>query len=144
MITLQDLDKKLTPHFTLREFIVSDVVRLNGWILDACEYVNDERLDRITKVAEALESVRQRTNTPIFVTSGLRMPKHNAAIPGSHPQSNHMKGYCADIVCRTRVELRHVWTQIKKCKLFDLEHCYMKDTSKSCYCHLQIWKNTCL
>lgn len=136
------LDEKLSPNFTLYEFIHSDVAwSTNELRFAQMAYITDERVKNLKKVAEALQTVRDAIGIPIHINSGLRCPELNSALPGSAPNSKHLDGLAADISCQRVSDLRKYWSLIKKCKLFDHPHCYYKDTTKSAYCHLQILNN---
>ena len=53
--------------------------------------------ENIEALVEAvLDPVRERFGKPIFVNSGYRCPRHNAAV-GGVPNSQHMRGEAADI-----------------------------------------------
>lgn len=47
---------------------------------------------------EKLDQLRERVGAPIIVTSGYRCPVHNANV-GGVPNSQHVLGTAADIVC---------------------------------------------
>jgi zinc D-Ala-D-Ala carboxypeptidase len=74
----------MTAHFSRREFRCPD-----------CGY------DAInTSLVQRLEQARQLFGKPMVVTSGARCKKHNAAV-GGLPDSAHLKGLAADILCRS-------------------------------------------
>jgi len=50
----------------------------------------------IRRLVENLEVIRAALNSPIKITSGYRSPGHNASIPGSAKDSQHVKGTAAD------------------------------------------------
>ena len=50
----------------------------------------------IRRLVENLEIIRAALNSPIKITSGYRSPGHNASIPGSAKDSQHVKGTAAD------------------------------------------------
>ena len=47
-------------------------------------------------VQAVLDPARERLGKPIYVNSGYRCPRHNAAV-GGVPNSQHMRGEAADI-----------------------------------------------
>ena len=85
---------QLTEHFYLDEFTRSEIASRKG--IDNTP--NDETVANLTELAHSLERVRALLGKPIFITSGYRSPKVNAAV-GSHPGSAHIRGYAADFIC---------------------------------------------
>jgi uncharacterized protein YcbK (DUF882 family) len=71
----------LTAHFSKHEFACS-----------CCGRVEPLKM----ALVGALERVRTTVAAPIYVSSGYRCAKHNAAVGGS-PTSRHMQGEAADI-----------------------------------------------
>jgi hypothetical protein len=86
---------QLTEHFSLEEFIVSDfAVRHNIDNSPSADILANLRV-----LAEGLERVRAVLGgMPIHVNSGYRCKALNTALSGS-PDSRHMQGLAADIVC---------------------------------------------
>ena len=78
-----DSDKKLSEHFTVREFAChdgSDTVKIDMQLI------------------RQLETIRAHFGgKPIHINSAYRTPEHNAKVGGSKT-SYHMKGMAADIV----------------------------------------------
>ena len=78
-----DSDKKLSEHFTVREFAChdgSDTVKIDMQLI------------------RQLETIRAHFGgKPIHINSAYRTPEHNAKVGGSK-NSYHMKGMAADIV----------------------------------------------
>ncbi len=85
----------LTDHFTLEELVFSQTaVRDN---ID--NKPNNGQFQNLKNLCvNILEPVRVSINRPIAVTSGFRSERLNKAVGGS-PDSQHMKGQAADIVC---------------------------------------------
>lgn len=52
------------------------------------------------RLVEALQQLRDRLGKPIVVNSGIRCEKHNAKIPNSSKNSQHVLGKAADIRCK--------------------------------------------
>lgn len=85
---------KLSEHFTLAEFVVSDYATRNGLDNRPPEWV----IDNLIRLATALETVRDILGHPILITSGYRSPLVNKGV-GSSRNSAHCKGLAADIKC---------------------------------------------
>lgn len=61
------------------------------------------------RLALLLDQMREKAETPIFITSGYRKPEHNAAI-GGVDDSAHTKGLAADLRCSDSVSrFKLVW-----------------------------------
>jgi len=85
---------QLTEHFSLEELIVSDLaVRRNIDNSPSADIIANLRV-----LAEGLERVRAVLGKPIHVNSGYRCKALNEALNAA-PDSRHMLGLAADIVC---------------------------------------------
>ena len=85
-----DLDRRLSPHFTLGEMLRTSHRRIDN-------NATPEIIERLTLLCVGfLEPVRDRFG-PLWVTSGYRCPRLNEAIGGSKT-SAHMHGCAADFV----------------------------------------------
>ena len=88
-----EFQTQLSPHFTLREFIVSGVAlrrHIDNTPADPAV------VDRLRLLAEkVLEPLRCHFGV-IRITSGYRCPRLNAAV-GGRPASQHLRGEAADI-----------------------------------------------
>ena len=73
-------------YFKMKEFECRD-----GCPMPASARENIEAL-----VEAVLDPARERLGKPIYVNSGYRCPRHNAAV-GGVPGSQHMRGEAADI-----------------------------------------------
>ena len=73
-------------YFKMKEFECKD-----GCPMPASARENIEAL-----VEAVLDPARERLGKPIYVNSGYRCPRHNAAV-GGVPGSQHMRGEAADI-----------------------------------------------
>ena len=73
-------------YFKMKEFECRD-----GCPMPASARENIEAL-----VQAVLDPARERLGKPIYVNSGYRCPRHNAAV-GGVPNSQHMRGEAADI-----------------------------------------------
>lgn len=90
---------RLSPHFDLDEFLVSETAQRLGIDMTPPPDVraNLERLARelLQPLRDRLTAARGR-DVPIFVTSGYRPPALNRLVGGS-ATSQHMAGEAADI-----------------------------------------------
>lgn len=92
---------KLTEHFEYEELISSDTAKLGG-----IYNVPDDRQAACLALlaAEVLEPARKAYGKPIHVTSGYRSERLNKAV-GGKPNSQHLRGQAADLVCDDLDEL---------------------------------------
>lgn len=85
---------RLSPHFSLDEFTVSDTAARRG-------VANDppiELMPALKRTAQGLEAVRVRLGcAPIIITSGYRCAALNRMV-GGRPMSQHVKGEAADFI----------------------------------------------
>ena len=85
---------KLTDHFALSEFLVSQTAQRLG--IDNTP--SDEIIKNLTKTAEMLEKVRTLFGDKVItITSGYRCLKLNTAI-GSSSNSAHVQGQAAAFI----------------------------------------------
>ena len=63
---------------------------------DGCEMPASARENIEALVQAVLDPAREQLGKPIYVNSGYRCPRHNAAV-GGVPGSQHMRGEAADI-----------------------------------------------
>jgi zinc D-Ala-D-Ala carboxypeptidase len=91
-----DLNKPLSPHFTLGEFLRSDTAERRADWLEA-QYSPDAAVQGNLSylVATALEPIRTTFGYPIRISSGYRCAAVNAAV-GSTDRSQHLLGQAAD------------------------------------------------
>ena len=85
----------LSKNFTLEELTASDTAARNG--IDNTPTVQD--IDRLKRLANALENVRALLGSAISISSGYRCQKLNKLI-GSKPNSKHTQGLAADFTCK--------------------------------------------
>lgn len=86
---------KLSSHFSFEELTASESAARHG-IDNIPPIAFDANLRHL---ADGLEAVRVLLgNNPIHINSGYRCPELNKLIGGS-PQSAHMQGLAADIIC---------------------------------------------
>lgn len=85
---------KLTDHFTLEEFVLSQTASRKG--IDNTPSADVTK--NLKKVAATLEEIRTLLGeVPIHVNSGYRSPALNKAVGGAKT-SAHMDGYAADFI----------------------------------------------
>lgn len=130
-----NINEYLEKNFQLKEFLYSITAVSKG--IKLIDYLDQEKYDNIKKVAKVLQVIRDSYNLPIHISSGLRSPELNILVNGVQ-NSKHLVGLAADLSDMNRSNVRKLWTCCKNCELVDLQHSYLKDTSKSCYIHLQI------
>lgn len=73
-------------HFTLDEFACRH-----------CRELPDQGMH--PDLLAVLDLAREKTSSPIHITSGYRCPAHNANTPGAAPDSYHTKAMAADSWC---------------------------------------------
>lgn len=120
------LTDKLSPHFTLGEFLRSETAARLG--IDNTP--PPEILRELQRLAENLEDVRALLGVPLHISSGYRCIPLNRAI-GSKDSSAHVRGLAADFeapefgtpadICRTlyasampfdQLIFEHTWVHI--------------------------------
>lgn len=84
----------LSSHFTLEEFIRSDLAIRHG--IDNSP--TPDVLENLKLLAETLETVRAILGRPLHISSGYRCPELNVVAKGSKT-SAHMYGRAADFEC---------------------------------------------
>ena len=86
LFTENSLQIKLTPNFSLSEFVT--LTSINQLTLDI--------YTQICYLAQRLQVVRDTQNKPVRITSGWRTFAHNKQVGGAR-HSYHLKGMAADI-----------------------------------------------
>lgn len=97
-MTLNESKKiKLSDNFTLFELIDSSTAsRLN--LRKYQELITNAQISNLQKlVTNVLQPLREYLGEPVIISSGFRSPMLNRAIGGAK-NSDHMKGFAADIV----------------------------------------------
>ena len=85
----------VTANFTIGEFVLSQTaVRLG--INNQPPALVEANLRNV--LIPAMQAVRDALDHPIFISSGYRSPRLNAAVHGS-PGSDHLTGHAADFTC---------------------------------------------
>lgn len=83
----------LTPHFALREFIVSATAMKHG--ID--NRPTPEVVENLKRLCQhTLEPLREKLGLPIIITSGFRTKALNDIIVHASRKSQHMTGQAAD------------------------------------------------
>jgi hypothetical protein len=100
---------QLSRYFTLEELTFSQTAARKG--ID--NRPNPEQLANLTDAAQQLDRVRDLLWHPVYVLSGFRSPKLNAAIGGSKT-SAHMRGEAFDIHCPVFGSVKDVFHAIRK------------------------------
>lgn len=91
--------KNLTEHFRLEEFIRSETARKQGIdnTLDMSDPGDKVIVENLRSLCiNILEPLRSYAECPIYISSGYRCRRLNAAVGGSKA-SQHMKGEACDI-----------------------------------------------
>lgn len=92
-----DIQQKLSPHFTLYEFLTSSTAQRQDHLWKAQMNPPQNIVDNLKYLCETtLEPIRVRFNYPFIITSGYRSPELNKAVGGS-ATSQHCHGQAADI-----------------------------------------------
>lgn len=94
---------KKIKYFKLSEFINSSTAKRLG--------INNmptfEIVDNLNRLADYLDGIREKVGIPILVSSGYRCPLLNKAV-GGVPNSQHLKGLAADLLCADMSKLESV------------------------------------
>lgn len=98
---------KLSPHFDLSEFVVSQTASRLG--ID--NMPPPEVVERLKLVAQWLEGVRILLGVPIHISSGYRSQKLNKAVKGA-ATSQHLMGEAVDFVAPAFGSPRHIIDRI--------------------------------
>lgn len=101
----------LSQHFTLEEFVRSDVAIRKGIYNSPPADV----LENLRVLAAKLETVRAVLGRPVLVTSGYRSEELNTAIGGSKV-SKHMTGFAVDFECPAFGTPQMVFDELRKYK----------------------------
>ncbi|MBL8473573.1 MAG: hypothetical protein KF778_08135 [Rhodocyclaceae bacterium] len=91
-----DLATRLSPHFTLAEFLRSDTAERKPEWVEAQYNPGEAVIGSLSfLVATALEPIRSTFGYPMRISSGYRSPPVNAAVGGTST-SQHLLGQAAD------------------------------------------------
>jgi hypothetical protein len=88
------LDDRVTPHFTLAEFVVSSTAARLG--IDNMPPARVEATLRNVLIP-AMQGIRNLLGVPVIIKSGYRSPALNSAVRGA-PSSQHVSGHAADFI----------------------------------------------
>jgi hypothetical protein len=89
------MSDRVTPSFTLGEFVVSDTATRLG--IDNTPPAMVEATLRNVLIP-AMQTVRDLLGLPVVIKSGYRCTALNAAVRGA-PSSQHVDGHAADFIC---------------------------------------------
>ena len=84
---------KLSPHFTLEEFTISQTAARQG----LNNIPSEDIVKVLTNTANQMEAVRKLLGVPIHINSGYRSPEVNKAVGGAK-NSQHMTGEAVDFI----------------------------------------------
>lgn len=121
---------KKIKYFKLSEFINSATAKRLG--IDNTP--SFEVVDNLNRLADYLDGIRAKFGKPILVSSGYRCPLLNKAV-GGVPNSQHLKGLAADLVCSDMEKLLSI---IRETKGFDQVITEHNKGSKSYWIHLSV------
>lgn len=86
---------KLTQHFTLEEFVYSETAERKG----INNYPDNIAITHLLLLCrDVLEPAREEYGKAMIISSGYRCEELNKAV-GGKPNSQHLTGCAADIVC---------------------------------------------
>lgn len=104
---------QLTDNFTLEEMYQSASAKRLG--LD--NKPNDDEINNLKELCiNVLQPLREAYGKPIIITSGYRSSRLNRAIGGAK-NSEHIKGYAADIKASSKEETKKLFNLIKTLNL---------------------------
>lgn len=121
---------KKIKYFKLSEFINSVTAKR--------QQINNipsfEVVDNLNRLADYLDSIREKYGKPIFISSGYRCPLLNQAV-GGVANSQHLKGLAADLICADMEKLLSI---IRETKGFDQLITEHNKGSKSYWIHVSV------
>lgn len=113
---------KLSTHFELEEFLVSDTAARADIPMEPTHEVVAELQRLCTHV---LEPLRTLVGRPIVITSGYRPKALNALIGGSE-NSDHIYGRAADLICPQLKLEDFVFFAIAQCDSLPVQQCIVE------------------
>lgn len=88
---------KLTQHFTVEEFTVSETAARKG--INNIPPAGSQEMKNLERLAQTMEEVRKvLNNKPVLISSGYRNKEVNRAVGGSKT-SAHIQGLACDFIC---------------------------------------------
>lgn len=121
---------KKIKYFKLSEFIKSATAKRLG--IDNTPTF--EIVDNLNRLADYLDTIREKLGKPILVSSGYRCPMLNKAV-GGVANSQHQKGLAADLVCSDMKSLEKVLRETGGFDQLIKEH---RKGSKSFWFHVSV------
>lgn len=113
-------------YFSLPELEYTSQPEFKGGVLNVA--LGQERKNLVTLVERVLDPLRERWQSPIFVTSGYRCPLLNKKV-GGVANSYHLRGMAADITAKSVFYNTALYTEIRimhRAGLLPLTECYME------------------
>lgn len=121
---------KKIKYFKLSEFINSATAKRQQ--IDNTP--SFEIVDNLNRLADYLDTIREKYGKPILISSGFRCPLLNKAV-GGVVNSQHLKGLAADLVC---ADIEKLFSIIRETKGFDQLITEHKKGSKSYWIHVSV------
>ena len=121
---------KKIKYFKLSEFINSATAKRQQ--IDNTP--SFEIVDNLNRLADYLDTIREKYGKPIFISSGFRCPLLNQAV-GGVVNSQHLKGLAADLVCADMEKLLSIIHETKGFDQLIIEH---KKGFKSYWIHVSV------
>ena len=113
-------------YFTIPELEYTSQPEFKGGILNVA--LGQERKNLVTLVERVLDPLRERWQSPIYITSGYRCPALNRKVGGVE-NSYHTRGMAADITAKSVFYNTALYTEIRILHakgLIPLPECYME------------------
>lgn len=118
----------MAKYFTLEELTASETAKKKG--IDNTP--NDAVVNNLNILMEQLDKIRERYGKPIYINSGYRCPKLNAAV-GGVKASQHQLGVAADLTTKSAAEDKKLYDLIVK--NFDYDQCIFEKNKNSIWIH---------
>ena len=113
-------------YFTIPELEYTSQPEFKGGILNVA--LGQERKNLVTLVERVRDPLRERWQSPIYITSGYRCPALNRKVGGVE-NSYHTRGMAADITAKSVFYNTALYTEIRilhREGLIPLTECYME------------------
>lgn len=118
----------MARYFTLKELVYSDTAKKKG--IDNTP--NDAVVNNLNILMEQLDKIREKYGKPIYVNSGYRCPKLNAAV-GGVKTSQHQLGVAVDLTTKSAAEDKKLYDLIVK--NFDYDQCIWERSGSVVWIH---------
>ena len=113
-------------YFTIPELEHTSQPEFKGGILNVA--LGQDRKNLVTLVEQVLDPIREKWQSPIYITSGYRCPLLNKKVGGVE-NSYHTRGMAADITAKSVFYNTALYTEIRILHakgLIPLTECYME------------------